>query len=153
MPRDDNSPLSESIYIKSTGARGRGTTEQSAAALEKDANYEHLTEGIITGASQGIGDGLVWAYRDRGYRVVATSRTIKQGSDAGVHAVAGDISNPETAERVLREALDRFSRIDTLVNNAGVFLAKPFIEFTQQDFDHNFAVNVEGFFHVTQRVA
>ncbi|WP_281410832.1 SDR family oxidoreductase [Rhizobium laguerreae] len=67
---------------------------------------------IITGASQGIGAGLVRAYRERNYRVVATSRSIKQGSDDGVHAVAGDISNSETAERVVREAIQRFGRID-----------------------------------------
>ncbi|MBB4566470.1 SDR family NAD(P)-dependent oxidoreductase [Rhizobium leucaenae] len=108
---------------------------------------------IITGASQGIGEALVRAYRDRNYRVVATSRSIKASSDTGVHAVDGDIADPKTAERVVREALEHFGRIDTLVNNAGVFLAKPFIEFTQQDFDHNMSVNVAGFFHITQRVA
>ncbi|MEF0940671.1 SDR family NAD(P)-dependent oxidoreductase [Rhizobium sp. BR 362] len=108
---------------------------------------------IITGASQGIGEALVRGYRDRNYRVLATSRSIKASSDTGVHAVAGDIADPETAERVVREALEHFGRIDTLVNNAGVFLAKPFIEFTQQDFDHNMSVNVAGFFHITQRVA
>ncbi|NLS05941.1 SDR family oxidoreductase [Rhizobium sp. P32RR-XVIII] len=108
---------------------------------------------IITGASQGIGEGLVRAYRERAYRVVATARSIKQSSDEGVHTVAGDIVNPETAERVVREALERFGRVDTLVNNAGVFLAKPFVEFTQEDFDHNIGVNVAGFFHITQRAA
>lgn len=108
---------------------------------------------IITGASQGIGEGLVRAYRDRNYRVVATSRSIEASSDEGVVAVAGDIADPETAARVVREARERFGRIDTLVNNAGVFLAKPFVEFTQQDFDHNMGVNVAGFFHITQRAA
>jgi NAD(P)-dependent dehydrogenase (short-subunit alcohol dehydrogenase family) len=108
---------------------------------------------IITGASQGIGAGLVRAYRDRNYRVVATARSIKPGTDADVLAVPGDISQPETAERVVREALERFGRIDSLVNNAGVFLAKPFIEFTQEDYDHNLGVNVAGFFHITQRAA
>ncbi len=108
---------------------------------------------IITGASQGIGEALVQAYRGRGYQVVATSRSIKQSSDGDVIAVAGDIASPETAERVVREAVERFGRIDTLVNNAGVFLAKPFVDFTQEDFDHNFGVNVSGFFHITQRVA
>jgi NAD(P)-dependent dehydrogenase (short-subunit alcohol dehydrogenase family) len=108
---------------------------------------------IITGASQGIGEALVQAYRDRGYRVVATSRSIRQGSDLGVHAVPGDIARSETAERVVREAIDRFGRIDTLVNNAGVFVAKPFVDFTQEDFDHNFGVNISGFFHITQRAA
>lgn len=108
---------------------------------------------IITGASQGIGAELVRAYRDRNYRVVATSRSIKPSSDTGVLAVPGDISKPETAERVVREALQRFGRIDTLVNNAGVFLAKPFVEMTQEDYDHNLGVNVAGFFHITQRAA
>ena len=108
---------------------------------------------IVTGASQGIGADLVRAYRDRNYRVVATSRSIKPGADADVLAVAGDIAEPETAERVVGAALDRFGRIDSLVNNAGVFLSKPFIEFTQDDYAHNMAVNVAGFFHITQRAA
>lgn len=108
---------------------------------------------IITGASQGIGEGLVNAYRARGYNVVATSRSIKQGSDAGVHAVAGDIADATTAERAVKEAVDRYGRIDTLVNNAGVFIAKPFVDFTKEDFDYNFGVNISGFFHATQRAA
>ena len=108
---------------------------------------------IITGASQGIGAALVQAYRDRNYRVVATSRSIQESSDAGILGVAGDISNPETAERVVRLGLARFGRIDTLVNNAGVFTAKPFTEFTQEDYDLNMGVNVAGFFHITQHAA
>lgn len=108
---------------------------------------------IITGASQGIGEGLVKAYRDRDYKVVATARSVKEGSDPGVIAVAGDIAKPATAERVVGAALERFGRIDTLVNNAGVFVAKPFIDFTQEDYDQNFGVNVSGFFHITQRAA
>ncbi len=90
------------------------------------------------------------AYRDRNYRVVATSRSIEPSPDTDILAVAGDIGKPETAKRVVREALERFGRIDTLVNNAGVFLAKPFTEFTQEDYDHNMSVNVAGFFHITQ---
>lgn len=108
---------------------------------------------IITGASQGIGAALVQAYRDRNYRVVATSRSIQESSDAGILSVAGDISKPETAERVVRQGLERFGRIDTLVNNAGVFTAKPFTEFTQEDYDLNMGVNVAGFFHITQHAA
>ncbi len=108
---------------------------------------------IITGASQGIGAELVRAYRDRNYRVVATSRSIKPSVDADIIDVAGDIGKPETAERIVRETLERFGRIDTLVNNAGVFLAKPFVEMTQEDYDHNLGVNVAGFFHITQRAA
>ncbi|MDK1492323.1 SDR family oxidoreductase [Sinorhizobium sp. 7-81] len=108
---------------------------------------------IITGASQGIGAGLVRAYRDRNYRVIASSRSIKESADPDILVVPGDISRPETAERIVREGIERFGRIDSLVNNAGVFLAKPFIEMTQEDYDHNLGVNVAGFFHITQRAA
>lgn len=108
---------------------------------------------IITGASQGIGAGLVRAYRDRNYHVVASARSIQASNDTGIVAVPGDISQPETAERIVRTALERFGRIDSLVNNAGVFLAKPFTEFTPEDYAHNMGVNGAGFFHVTQRAA
>ena len=89
---------------------------------------------VITGASQGIGAALVKAYRDRNYRVVATSRSIKPTNDDDVLGVAGDIADPKTAERVIGEAMARFGRIDTLVNNAGIFIAKPFTEYTDADF-------------------
>jgi NAD(P)-dependent dehydrogenase (short-subunit alcohol dehydrogenase family) len=108
---------------------------------------------VITGASQGIGASLVKAYRDRDYRVVATSRSIKQGGDPDVVAVAGDIGDPATAERVVAEALARFGRIDTLVNNAGIFMAKPFTDYTAEDFAAKVSTNLAGFFHITQRVA
>lgn len=108
---------------------------------------------IITGASQGIGAELVRAYRDRQYRVVATSRSIQPSADPDILAVAGDIADPETAERVVREALARFGRIDALVNNAGIFTAKPFIDFTAEDYAQNMGVNVAGFFHIAQRAA
>jgi len=108
---------------------------------------------IITGASQGIGAGLVKAYRDRNYRVVATSRSIKQGGDPDVVAVAGDIGDPATAERVVKEAISRFGRIDTLVNNAGIFISKSFTDYTVDDFRSKIWTNLAGFFHVTQRAA
>ncbi len=108
---------------------------------------------IVTGASQGIGEALVKAYRDRDYRVVATSRSIKQGSDPDILAVAGDIGDPATADRVVAEAIARFGRIDTLVNNAGIFTAKPFTAFTAEDFEANLSTNLVGFFHITQRAA
>ena len=108
---------------------------------------------IITGASQGIGAALVKAYRDRNYRVVATSRSIQQGNDPDVVAIPGDIGDPATAERVVSEAIRRFGRIDTLVNNAGIFLAKPFTEFTLEEFDAAISTNVAGVFHITQRAA
>jgi NAD(P)-dependent dehydrogenase (short-subunit alcohol dehydrogenase family) len=83
---------------------------------------------VITGASQGIGAALIKAYRDRNYRVVATARSIKPSNDDDVLSVAGDIADPKTAERVIAEAMARFGRIDTLVNNAGIFNAKPFTQ-------------------------
>ena len=89
---------------------------------------------VITGASQGIGAALVKAYRDRNYRVVATARSIKPSNDDDVLAVAGDIADPTTAERVISEGVARFGRIDTLVNNAGIFIAKPFTQYTEEDF-------------------
>jgi NAD(P)-dependent dehydrogenase (short-subunit alcohol dehydrogenase family) len=108
---------------------------------------------IITGASQGIGAALVLGYRDKNYGVVATSRSIQAGADADILAVQGDISKPETAEHIVDEAMKRFGRVDSLVNNAGVFLSKPFARFTQEDLSHNLSVNIAGFFHITQRVA
>jgi NAD(P)-dependent dehydrogenase (short-subunit alcohol dehydrogenase family) len=108
---------------------------------------------IITGGSQGIGAGLVKAFRDRDYRVVATSRSIKQTGDQNIVAVRGDVGDPATAEAATREAISRFGRIDTLVNNAGIFIAKPFTDYTAEDFDTKIATNLAGFFHITQRVA
>lgn len=108
---------------------------------------------VITGASQGIGEALVNGYRDRDYRVVATSRSIKASSNTDVLAVAGDITDPKTADRLVTEALERFGRIDTLVNNAGVFVAKPFTDYTDEDYANVLAINLNGFFHITRRVA
>lgn len=105
---------------------------------------------VITGASQGIGAALVKAYRDRNFRVVATARSIKPSNDDGVLAVAGDIADPRTAERVISEGLKRFGRIDTLVKNAGVFIAKPFTQYTAEDYASALGVNVTGFFNITQ---
>ena len=108
---------------------------------------------IITGASQGIGSALVKAYRDRNYRVVANSRSIKPTTDPDVLAVAGDVADPKTAQRIVSEAIARFGRIDTLVNNAGIFVAKPFTDYTEEDYVSVLAVNLGSFFHLTKRVA
>jgi NAD(P)-dependent dehydrogenase (short-subunit alcohol dehydrogenase family) len=105
---------------------------------------------VITGASQGIGAALVKAYRDRDYRVVATARSVKPSNDADVLVVPGDIGERKTAERVIAEGLTRFGRIDTLINNAGIFIAKPFTQYTQADYAAVMGVNVNGFFHITQ---
>ena len=80
---------------------------------------------IISGASQGIGAGLVAGYRGRGWAVVATARTIKPSEDPDTITVDGDLADPATADRIVGAALERFGRIDTLVNNAGVFISKP----------------------------
>jgi NAD(P)-dependent dehydrogenase (short-subunit alcohol dehydrogenase family) len=106
---------------------------------------------VVTGASQGIGAALVEAYRKLGYAVVANSRSITPSGDAGILAVAGDIADPAVGDRVIDEALARFGRVDALVNNAGVFLAKPFTDYTDADFDVVTGVNLRGFFQVTKR--
>ena len=105
---------------------------------------------VITGASQGIGAALVKAYRDANFRVVANSRTIRESNDPDILTVAGDIANPKTADRIISEGIDRFGRIDTLVNNAGIFTAKPFTQFTEEDWASNIATNLAGFFHISQ---
>src|SRR6267143_527120 len=105
---------------------------------------------VITGASGGIGEALVNAYRDRNYRVVATARSMKPSSSDDVVVVAGDIADRKTAERAISEGMARFGRIDTLVNNAGIFIAKPFTHYTEADYAAMLGVNVAGFFHITQ---
>ncbi|RKN13592.1 SDR family oxidoreductase [Micromonospora musae] len=107
---------------------------------------------VITGASQGIGAGLVEAYRKLGYGVVATSRSITGSADPDVVTVQGDIADADTADRVVSAALERFGRIDTLVNNAGVFVAKPFTDYTDEEYALLTGVNLAGFFHLTRRV-
>jgi NAD(P)-dependent dehydrogenase (short-subunit alcohol dehydrogenase family) len=106
---------------------------------------------IITGGSQGIGAGLVAGYRGRGWGVVAVSRTIKPTGDPEVLTVAGDVSEPATADRIIDEALGRFGRVDTLINNAGVFISKPFTDYTAGDYAAVVGVNLTGFFWLTQR--
>ncbi|MDQ0841414.1 SDR family NAD(P)-dependent oxidoreductase [Streptomyces sp. V1I6] len=105
---------------------------------------------VITGASQGIGAGLVTAYRKLGHAVVATSRSIEESQDADVLTIQGDISDRATAERVIAAGVERFGRIDTLVNNAGIFISKPFAEFTEDDYEAVMGVNVDGFFRISQ---
>jgi NAD(P)-dependent dehydrogenase (short-subunit alcohol dehydrogenase family) len=106
---------------------------------------------IITGASRGIGAALVPAYVNAGYNVVATSRSIQTSTDPNVFAVAGDIGDPHTAARVTGAAVERFGRLDTLVNNAGIFVAKPFLEYTDEDYESVVSTNLKGFFNITQR--
>ncbi|MFI7661364.1 SDR family NAD(P)-dependent oxidoreductase [Micromonospora parva] len=115
-----------------------------------NSSQEHKVV-VITGASQGIGADLVDAYRKLGYAVVATSRSIGASDDPQIVTVRGDIAEADTAQRVVRAALEHFGRIDTLVNNAGVFVAKPFTDYTDEEFDLVTGVNLAGFFHLTRR--
>ena len=132
------------------------------AAPERSRDHEHLrtekavteTEqkvAIITGGSQGIGAGLVDAYRQRGWAVVANSLSIKPSKDPDILTVQGDVSEQATADRIMSQALDRFGRVDTLVNNAGVFVSKPFTDYTAEDYALVTGVNLAGFFWLTQR--
>ena len=108
---------------------------------------------IITGASQGIGAGLASGFLERGYNVVATSRRVSQSAEINASdrlaRVDGDIADPETAKAVVETALARFGAIDALVNNAGIFFTKPFIDYTIEDYRRLAATNLEGFLHFT----
>src|ERR1700730_9504022 len=111
---------------------------------------------IITGASRGIGAALVKRFRELDYGVVATSRSImKTGflSDDPTLRIEGDISEPDTAARVVDAAMERFGRIDLLINNAGIFIPKPFVDYSLHDFTSMIGVNLRGFFHITQQAA
>jgi NAD(P)-dependent dehydrogenase (short-subunit alcohol dehydrogenase family) len=108
---------------------------------------------IVTGASQGIGAGIVRGYREAGFAVVANSRNIQKSGDSGVISVPGDIGERAVAEAIVGTAIEQFGRIDTLVNNAGIFIGKPFAAFTEDDYRNVLHVNLDGFFHITQMTA
>jgi NAD(P)-dependent dehydrogenase (short-subunit alcohol dehydrogenase family) len=109
---------------------------------------------LITGASQGIGAGLVQGFLSRGYRVAANSRSIKPDAfkPDDVLTIAGDVTEPQTAQRIVSATIERFGRIDTLVNNAGIFISKPMVDYTAADFAAVISINLAGFFFVTQLV-
>ena len=108
---------------------------------------------VITGASRGIGASLVEGFRKIGYGVVANSRSIAAAGDPAALVVDGDIAGRDTAERIVNAAIERFGRIDTLINNAGIFIPKQFIDYTEADFATMIAVNLGGFFHLSQKAA
>ncbi|HVU90281.1 MAG TPA: SDR family oxidoreductase [Pirellulales bacterium] len=112
---------------------------------------------IVTGASQGIGAGVVTAFVARGYNVVANSRSITRSgaftSTDQLALVNGDIGDPATAAKVAETAINRFGKIDALINNAGIFLPKAFIDYTAEDFQSLVHTNVEGFLYITQLAA
>ena len=111
---------------------------------------------IVTGASQGIGAGVVKAFVERGFNVVANSRKISESKEVAaserVALVDGHIGDPETAATIVETALARFKSIDALVNNAGIYFLKPFTDYTQEDFKSLVSTNLEGFLYLTQRV-
>ena len=107
---------------------------------------------VVTGAGQGLGEGIVTAFRARGYGIVANSRSIGPSTDADFVTVAGDIGDPDTGRRVVAAALERFGRIDTLVNNAGVFFGGPFTDYTEEQYRLILRTNLDGFFFTTQQV-
>src|SRR5262249_53403160 len=109
---------------------------------------------IVTGASQGIGAGLVEAFLKRGYNIVANSRQITKASPVAASTnlalVDGDIGDPSTAAKIVDSAVSRFCRVDVLVNNAGIFLSKPFTEYTTEDFNTLTSTTLAGFLYVSQ---
>ena len=109
---------------------------------------------IVTGASRGIGAGLVEAFLKRSYSVVANSRSITKtnpfAASANLALVDGDIADPSTAARIVDTAVSKFGRIDVLINNAGVFIPKPFTEYTTEDFDTLVSTTLAGFLYVSQ---
>jgi NAD(P)-dependent dehydrogenase (short-subunit alcohol dehydrogenase family) len=113
-----------------------------------------LKTAIVTGASQGIGAGVVNRFVERGYNVVANSRNMTRSTEVTpsdrVAAVDGHIGDPATAARIVEVALARFKSIDVLVNNAGIYFLKPFTEYTAEDFKSLISTNLEGFLYVTQ---
>jgi len=111
---------------------------------------------VITGASEGIGAGLVACFREFGYGVVVNSRSVSKtglADDPAILVVDGDIAAPDTADRIVSCAMERFGRIDTLVNTAGTFISKPFIDYSEADFVAMTAANLAGFFHISRRAA
>jgi NAD(P)-dependent dehydrogenase (short-subunit alcohol dehydrogenase family) len=119
--------------------------------MNSPPGHDNGKVAIITGASQGIGAGLTTAYRELGYAVIATALSIGRSDDSGVVTVEGDIADPDTAQRIVDAAIERFGRIDTLINNAGIYIGKPFTEYTLEDLNALIAVNLAGFFHITTR--
>jgi NAD(P)-dependent dehydrogenase (short-subunit alcohol dehydrogenase family) len=107
---------------------------------------------VITGASRAIGEALVVTFRRAGYAVAATSRSINPADESDFLTVPGDLTEAESAQLVVEQAIDRFGRIDTLVNNAGIFIGKPFTDYTLDDYLAITAVNLTGSFHITQPV-
>ena len=126
-------------------------TEPPTASAVSDSDALRKV-AVVTGASQGIGAGVVEGFRSAGYAVVGASRSINPSDEADFLTVRGDIAEVETAQMIVEQAVNRFGRIDSLINNAGIFISKPFIDYTIEDYLAITAVNLTGFFHITQGV-
>src|SRR6476659_2732717 len=144
--RSDPTAARRGARFRSRSTRPVRATRPEGRSLAMDSTQK---VAIITGASRGIGAGLVADYSKLGYAVVATSRSV-DSSDPEVLAVPGDLSRPGTGADVVEQALNRFGRIDTLVNDAGVFIAKPFTDYTDEDYDTVTGVNLRGFFDISR---
>ncbi len=107
---------------------------------------------IVTGGSQNIGAGIAAAYRQQGWAVVAVARTIEPSQDDLLLTIEADLAEPSSSDRIVSATLDEFGRVDTLVNNAGLYIGKPFTEYTSEDYRSVVGVNLTGFFSLTQRV-
>jgi NAD(P)-dependent dehydrogenase (short-subunit alcohol dehydrogenase family) len=133
---------------------GRITDKPKKKAMTANTNKTQVA--IVTGASSGIGLGITQALLERGYCVVANSRTISKSKELkaseGLVLVDGDIGKKDTAVRVAEAAIQHFGRIDLLVNNAGIYIPKPFTEYTPEDFEMLIGTNVAGYFFITQQV-
>jgi NAD(P)-dependent dehydrogenase (short-subunit alcohol dehydrogenase family) len=134
------------------GSPARHSTSTEGSSSSHDQSSGARKVAIITGASRGIGAGLVAGYRGAGYAVVGVARTASPTEEPDYLLIEGDITEAATAQRVVDQAVERFGRIDTLVNNAGVYIGKPFTDYTLEDYAAITGVNLAGFFHITQRV-
>jgi NAD(P)-dependent dehydrogenase (short-subunit alcohol dehydrogenase family) len=105
---------------------------------------------VVTGASQGLGEGFVKAYRERGWHVVGNARSIKPSDDPDYITVTGDVGQPTVARKVVETALDRFGRVDTLINNAGIWRPAPIEKISEELYRRVMATNVDSVFFVTQ---
>jgi NAD(P)-dependent dehydrogenase (short-subunit alcohol dehydrogenase family) len=137
-----------------TGLRPEGAAASFQEEGDKAIMSNQRKTAIVTGASQGIGAGIVKAFVEKDFHVVANSRKMTQSTEVAasdrVALVDGHIGEPATAARIVETALSRFGSIDVLVNNAGIFFTKPFTDYTAEDFRSLVSTNVEGFLYVTQ---
>ncbi len=130
----------------------RSDSTQPSATSRTGKSSASRKVAIVTGASQGIGAGVADSFRRAGYGVVGTSRSISPSDAPDFLTVRGDVAEVETAQMIVEQAVKRFGRIDTLINNAGIFISKPFTDYTLDDYLAITAVNLTGFFHITQAV-